>query len=309
MCIASFISFCLAAGVRSRKFGLDMDVRWNSTYLMLKHLLPYKDIFSMFIHTNYRGASGTLLTPDHWYVAEYILQFLEQFYLSTISLSGIYYPTAPLMMHVIIKIADHLNQFENDSLLRDVTVSMKTKFLKYWLNIPLLYSFAFILDLRAKLTSFNSALQVLSELLKHNYSTYYNKVKGKLANMFAKYESKFGSLMLQRSSQPSVAPGKQPSSWNRIFCGAAAPGPASVSSFSSRPSPASCVVSELSTYLDSDSLNQYDESFSVLNWWQDHKRTYPILSVLAKDIMTIPVFTISSESAFSLSSRLLDDRH
>jgi hypothetical protein len=60
--------------------------------------------------------------------------------------------------------------------------------------------------------------------------------------------------------------------------------------------------------LDSDSLNQYDESFSVFNWWQDHKRTYPILSVLAKDIMTIPVSTISSESAFSLSSRLLDDR-
>jgi hypothetical protein len=190
--IASFKSFCLAAGVRPRKFGLDMDVRWNSTYLMLKHLLPYKDTFSVFIHTNYRGASGTLLTSDHWYVAEHILQFLEQFYLSTVSLSGISYPTAPLMMHVIIEIADHLNQFENDSLLRDVIVPIKTKFLKYWLNIPLLYSFAFILDPRAKLTGFNSALQVLSELLNHDYSTYYNEVKGELGNMFAKYESKFG---------------------------------------------------------------------------------------------------------------------
>jgi hypothetical protein len=42
--------------------------------------------------------------------------------------------------------------------------------------------------------------------------------------------------------------------------------------------------------------------------WQDHKRTFPVLSVLAKDIMTILVSTISSESAFSLSGRLLDDR-
>jgi hypothetical protein len=33
---------------------------------------------------------------------------------------------------------------------------------------------------------------------------------------------------------------------------------------SSRPT-ISCVVSELSTYLDSDSLNQYDEFFGVLN--------------------------------------------
>jgi hypothetical protein len=199
LCIASFKSFGLAAGVRPRKIGLDMDVRWNSTYLMLKHRLPYKDTFSMFIHTNYRVASGTLLTPDHWYVAEHILQFREQFYLSTVSLSGIYYPTAPLMMHVIIETVDHLNQFENDSLLRDVIVPMKIKFLKYWLNIPLLYSFAFILDPKAKLIEFNSALQVLSELLNHVYSTYYNEVKGELANMFAKYESKFGSSRLLHS--------------------------------------------------------------------------------------------------------------
>jgi hypothetical protein len=129
----------------------------------------------------------------------------------------------------------------------------------------LLYSFAFILDPRAKLTGFNSALQVLSELLNHDYSTYYNEVKSELANMFVKYDSKFGSLRLQRPSQPSVAPGKQPSSWNRIFCGAIAPGPASVPNSSSRPGPASCAVSELSAYLDSDSLNQYDESFSVPN--------------------------------------------
>jgi hypothetical protein len=122
--------------------------------------------------------------------------------------------------------------------------------------------------------------------------------------MYAKYESKFDSLRLQRPSQPSAAPGKQPSSWNRFFRGAA-----SVPSSSSRPSPASCAVSELSSYLNSDSLNQFDESLRVLNWWQDHKRTYPILSVLAKDIITIPISTISSESAFSLSGRLLDDQH
>jgi hypothetical protein len=103
--------------------------------------------------------------------------------------------------------------------------------------------------------------------LNHDYSTYYNKVKDELANMFVKYESRFCSLMLQRPSQPRAAPGKQPSFWNRIFRDAATPSPASVPSCSSRPSPTSFVVSKLSAYLDSDSLNQYDESFSVINWW------------------------------------------
>ena len=43
--IAMFKNYCTAQGVRPRKFGLDMDVRWNATYLMLKHLVPYKHVF------------------------------------------------------------------------------------------------------------------------------------------------------------------------------------------------------------------------------------------------------------------------
>jgi hypothetical protein len=82
--------------------------------------------------------------------------------------------------------------------------------------------------------------------------------------MFAKYDSKIGSFRLQRPSQPSAAPGKQPFSSNRIFHVAPRPGlgPGTVHNY--RPI-VSCVVSELSTYLDSDSLNQYDGSFSVLH--------------------------------------------
>jgi hypothetical protein len=121
----------------------------------------------------------------------------------------------------------------------------------------------------------------------------YIEVRTELANMFVKYDSKFGSLRLQRPSQPSVARGKQHCSWSRIFHGA--PNPTSIPS--SRPT-FSYTVFELSTYLDSDSLN----------WWQDHKRTYPVLSILVKDVMIILVSTTSFESAFSLSGRLLDDR-
>jgi hypothetical protein len=64
--IAIFKNYCIAKGVRPRKFGLDMDVRWNAAYLMLKHLLPYKYVFSVFINLNY---GSTLLTVRHWFVA------------------------------------------------------------------------------------------------------------------------------------------------------------------------------------------------------------------------------------------------
>jgi hypothetical protein len=69
--IATYKSYCVAMGVQPHKFGLDIDVRWNSTYLMLKHLISYKSTFSVFIHTHCAqevgqdGQSQTLLTPAH----------------------------------------------------------------------------------------------------------------------------------------------------------------------------------------------------------------------------------------------------
>jgi hypothetical protein len=66
--------------------------------------------------------------------------------------------------------------------------------------------------------------------------------------------------------------------------------------------------SELSTYLDSDTVQKYDDDLNLLTWWQDHKLTYPSISMLAKDILIVPVSTISLESAFSLTGRIIEER-
>ena len=158
--IALFKEYCNAKGVRPRKFGLDMNVRWNYTYLLLKHLLPYKNVFSVFINSHY---GSQLLTTNHWYFAEKLLEFLELFYDSTIVLSGVYYPTSPLVLHHILEIASHLHACEKDHNLRAIVYHMKLKFLKYWHDIPLLYSYAFILDPRAKMRGFFNVLQLLGE--------------------------------------------------------------------------------------------------------------------------------------------------
>jgi hypothetical protein len=67
------------------------------------------------------------------------------------------------------------------------------------------------------------------------------------------------------------------------------------------------VGSELTSYLDSDPVSQFDDSFNILSWWHDHKRTYHVLPILAKDIMNVSVSTISSESAFSLAGRVIEE--
>ena len=66
--------------------------------------------------------------------------------------------------------------------------------------------------------------------------------------------------------------------------------------------------SKLVSYLDCDTVNQLHDEFDILRWWHEHKLTYPVLSIMAKDILTVPVSTISLESMFSLTGRIIEER-
>jgi hypothetical protein len=101
----------------------------------LKHLVPHRHTFGVFIATNHPLVDGVpILTDHHWYAAEKILEFLEQFYDSTVVLSGVYYPTSPLVLHHVLEIAEHLNTFEFDPDFKDdfrrIVAPMKEKFLQ-----------------------------------------------------------------------------------------------------------------------------------------------------------------------------------
>jgi hypothetical protein len=73
-----------------------------------------------------------------------LLEFLELFYGALVTLSGVYYPTSPLVVHNILNMFQHLNQYENDELLRHVVVPTKDKFLKYWRYIYVLCIYFYI---------------------------------------------------------------------------------------------------------------------------------------------------------------------
>jgi hypothetical protein len=232
--------------------------------------------------------------------------FLELFYDCTVVLSGVYYPTAPLVLHHMVEIAEHLQKAERDENFRAIASPMRRKMLKYWEQIPLLYSFAFILDPRAKIKGFYNALELLGQANNCSYSLYYADVKAQLTRLFNKYVDKFGGVARsQRTVQPTSHAGKRKQVWGRIFGGPGA-SPGCTPSSSSTPSPSA--VSELTAYMDSDPVTFQDANFDILLWWRDHKMTYPVLSILARDVMSVPVSTVSSESCFSLTGRILEDR-
>ena len=67
-------------------------------------------------------------------------------------------------------------------------------------------------------------------------------------------------------------------------------------------------VSELDLYM-SDGLvkaNESDAPFNALSWWKGQVTNFPILSTLARDVLSMQVSTVASESAFSSGGRIVD---
>jgi hypothetical protein len=157
-----------------------------------------------------------LLTDEHWNMAQKVLTFLELFYDAIVTLSGVYYPTSPLMIHYLVKIAMHLKNYANDIHIRSVVQPMIDKYNKYWRDIPLLYSFAFILDPRAKMKGFTRVLRRLGALTSTDYSAYLLGTRARLTDVFNKYEEKFGSVRLKRPNPPTLS-GKKRSAWMKFM--------------------------------------------------------------------------------------------
>ena len=64
--------------------------------------------------------------------------------------------------------------------------------------------------------------------------------------------------------------------------------------------------SELDFYLEEATLDpRLSVKFNLLSYWMTNAARFPCLSKMACDILSIPITTVASESAFSIGSRVL----
>ena len=62
-------------------------------------------------------------------------------------------------------------------------------------------------------------------------------------------------------------------------------------------------------YLEESGKDINDEELNILDHWYREESRFPILSAMARDILSIPITTVASESAFSAGGRVIDESH
>ena len=68
-------------------------------------------------------------------------------------------------------------------------------------------------------------------------------------------------------------------------------------------------TTDLDRYLNTDLISfENDEDFDILIWWKSQQQKYPVLSIIARDVLTVLVSTIASEAAFSASGRVVSKK-
>ncbi|KAM0856292.1 hypothetical protein ACQ4PT_049217 [Festuca glaucescens] len=134
------------------KAGLALDIpsRWNSTFHMLVQAIKYKGVLNSYASENGEVA----LNAKEWADVEVICDFLKAFEEATNAVSADRKPTAHHFLHMVLCIRNALKdpQWKVNADMMNLSISMGTKFDKYWkeVNLSNALVIATILDPRKK---------------------------------------------------------------------------------------------------------------------------------------------------------------
>ncbi|XP_031272128.1 zinc finger BED domain-containing protein RICESLEEPER 2-like isoform X1 [Pistacia vera] len=258
---------------------------------MLESALIYRRVFVhlALIDPNYKSCPSN----EEWDRGERICKFLQPFYEITTLFSGSQYPTANLYLRNVWRIQVRLyEEMENeDEVLSTMASQMKGKFDKYWDSYTVVLAIAAILDPRFKFEFVEFCYKKVDGPVVATRKL--ELVQQELYRLFAAYESLSGHEVptgddCGQASNPHII-GDDICEFDYYK-----------SDFSATKK------SELDTYLGEARFDRIKFcNLDVLDHWKKNSDRYPILSMMARDVMSIPITTVASESSFSIGSKVL----
>lgn len=291
-----FNEFAQQVGINSHKsLVLDCPVQWSSTYHMLKTALEYRAAFSLL--QDHDPTYTMALSDVEWDWASSITGYLKLFVEITAAFSGKKFPSANMYFPEICDVHIQLIEWckSPDASLCSMASKMKAKFDIYWSKCSMALAVAAILDPRFKM-----------KLVEYYYPQIYGDnapdrikdVSDAIRELFNAYSICPISSSLEHSSASpeSSLPSTSNDMKDRLE---------GFDKFLHETSQSQSVVSDLEKYLEEPVFPRHFD-FNILNWWKVHTPRYPILSMMARDVLGIPMSTVAPELAFNTGSRVLD---
>ncbi|KAG4164011.1 hypothetical protein ERO13_D01G209133v2, partial [Gossypium hirsutum] len=267
----------------TKKLRQDVCVRWNSTYLMLESSLYYKDVLDYWGQRD-KDYQIFALSNEEWRNVAILCKFLKVFYDVTcvFSVKGPY------------------------SFLTPMVRQMQEKFNKYWAEYSLILSCAAILDPRYKL---NYVQYCFTTIYGDHASDFVETILSNLRLLFDEYVKK------SKSTSSSLAGSSNVSDKNPIDSGLDEHNDSSADfgGYFDESDDYKRYLNESSTRSEKSQLDIYLEEpelelnsqIDVLDYWGKSSVRYNELSLLARDLLAIPISTVASESAFSMGKKVI----
>ena len=162
----------------------------------------------------------------------------------------------------------------------------------------MIYYIGLIVDLRLKFDALDKWLQVIYNEDQIKIEEIKNEVNSLLYILYNIYKEKYGndiSLIKSSSTTSSSSFYKSP-----------------LTMFKSRQKATTSSLNytnDMDRYLSVETIPIEDnEAFEILEWWKKQQIRYPVLSIIAHDVLTVLVSTVASEAAFSAGGRVVSKK-
>ncbi|KAK4275533.1 hypothetical protein QN277_018598 [Acacia crassicarpa] len=297
---AKFNEMAKEVGIQSQKcLFLDNPLQWNSTYSMLEVSLEFRDVFTLLQEND--SANRICLSDVEWERATAITSYLKLFVEVTNVFTRSKYPTANIYFPELCDIKLQLIEWckNSDEFISSIASRMRSKFDEYWGKCSLGLAVAAMLDPRFKM-----------KLVEYYYPQIYGSTSpGRIDEVFEGVKALYNEhsicsplashdqgLAWQVGSGPLCLPGPGKDSRDRLM---------GFDKFLHETSQSEGVKSDLDKYLE-EPLFPRNVDFNILNWWKVHTPRYPVLSMMARNVLGIPMSKVPLELAFNNRGRVLD---
>lgn len=341
--MSSFEKRVESGRVQRGSLPLDVETRWNYTYLMLEQALkfkvafekmeaeekPYNNYFNEIIQGKKR--IGPPSRAD-WEAVNRLVQFLIIFYRATLVLSASTSACAHKLYHAIVTVQRNISAMSNTpgpyAILRSKAASMLGKLEKYWdpfgedVEMNKLVIVAGVFDPSKKMKVTIKLFEKLYGVGSARVTQLTTEIGDIVRSLFDEYNnnekkrrdaepggSSTQSQSQGNSSQIQEQAGEEVSQNTVLGNGLAYESMNDIYNELVQDSGLQEKTDELGSYLKENVENRNSmpgSEYDVLSYWRLNSAKYPVLFLVARDVLAMQVSSVASESVFSTSGRVLD---